>query len=82
MIQKQIFFLNTLIISVSIIFIIIFFIPIFTINIPFPLNYKIRDNNLVINIENLNMGKILFMKFKNNSIVKREPKIQELIKLM
>jgi hypothetical protein len=67
MIQKQIFFLNNLIIMASIIFIIIFFIPVFTINIP--LDYKIDDNNLIINAENLNVKKDLFVKFEKNIMI-------------
>ncbi|MDR3275281.1 MAG: hypothetical protein LBS81_04865 [Endomicrobium sp.] len=67
MIQKQIVFLNYLIITASIVFVIIFFIPVFTIDIP--LDYKINDNNLIINAENLNVEKDLFVKFEKNMII-------------
>ncbi|MDR2616836.1 MAG: hypothetical protein LBC22_03370 [Endomicrobium sp.] len=64
--QKQISFLNNLIILISIIFIIIFFVPIFMINLP--LDYQINDNNLVIDAKDLNMQKHLFIEIKNNNI--------------
>jgi hypothetical protein len=67
MIQKQIFFINNFIIIVSIIFIFIFFIPIFTINIP--LDYKINGNELIVNAENLNMKKDLFVKLDKNTMI-------------
>ncbi|MDR0617734.1 MAG: hypothetical protein LBG23_03095 [Endomicrobium sp.] len=66
MIQKQICFFNNLIILVSIIFIVIFFIPIFTVNIP--LDYKINDTKLVIDAKDLNTEKDLFIEIKNNNI--------------
>jgi hypothetical protein len=64
--QKQIFFLNNLIILISIIFIVIFFIPVFTVNVP--LDYKINDNKLAIAAKDLNMQKDLFIEIKNNNI--------------
>jgi hypothetical protein len=67
MIQKQMFFINNFIIIVSIIFIVAFFIPMFTINIP--LDYKINGNDLIVNTENLNMKKNLFVKFDKNMMI-------------
>ena len=67
MIQKQIFFINNLIILTSIIFVFIFFIPIFTVNIP--LDYKIIENDLVVNTKNINMKKDIFVKLDNDTII-------------
>ncbi|MCA6072715.1 MAG: hypothetical protein LE178_04175 [Endomicrobium sp.] len=67
MIQKQIFFINNLIIITSIIFVFIFFVPIFTINIP--LDYKIIENDLIVNTKNINMRKDLFVKLDNSTII-------------
>ena len=67
MIQKQIFFINNFIIIASIVFIVIFFIPIFTINIP--LDYKINGNDLIVNTKNLNIKKDLFLKVDKNTMI-------------
>ncbi|BAV59057.1 hypothetical protein AGMMS5026_03530 [Endomicrobiia bacterium] len=67
MIQKQIFFINNFIIIASIIFIVIFFIPIFKINIS--LDYKINGNDLIVNMKNLNIKKDLFVKLDKNTMI-------------
>ncbi|MDR1523339.1 MAG: hypothetical protein LBS29_05260 [Endomicrobium sp.] len=67
MIQKKLFFLNNFVIAVSIVFMIIFFIPIFRVDLP--LDYKINDSKLIINIERLDIEKDLFVNFKNNEMI-------------
>jgi ribosomal protein L21 len=66
-IQKQIFFLNNFVIAVSIVFVIIFFIPIFRVDLP--LDYKISDSKLIINVEKLDIEKDLFVNFKDNDVI-------------
>jgi hypothetical protein len=46
---------------------IIFFIPIFRVDLP--LDYKINDSKLIINIERLDIEKDLFVNFKNNEMI-------------
>ncbi|GHT46353.1 hypothetical protein AGMMS49936_05160 [Endomicrobiia bacterium] len=67
MIQKRIFFVNNFIIIMAIIFIFIFFIPMFTINLP--LDYKIIKNNLIVDARDINMKKDLFVKLENNTVI-------------
>ncbi|GHT64048.1 hypothetical protein AGMMS50222_01650 [Endomicrobiia bacterium] len=67
MIQKRIFFINNFIIILAIVFMFIFFIPMFTIN--FPLDYKIIKNNLIVDAGNINMKKDLFVKLENNTVI-------------
>ncbi len=67
MIQKQMFFINNFIIIISIIFIVVFFIPMFTINIP--LDYKVNGNDLIVNTGSLNMKKDLFVKLDKNMMI-------------
>ncbi|GHT36510.1 hypothetical protein AGMMS49593_01530 [Endomicrobiia bacterium] len=67
MIQKRVFFVNNFIIIMAIIFIFIFFIPMFTINLP--LDYKIIKNNLIVDARDINMKKDLFVKLENNTVI-------------
>ena len=67
MIQKRIFFLNNFVIAVSIVFVIIFFIPIFRVDLP--LDYKISDTKLTIDVEKLDLKKDLFVTFEDNDVI-------------
>ncbi|MDR3071786.1 MAG: hypothetical protein LBU29_04265 [Endomicrobium sp.] len=67
MLQKQIFFLNKLIIVASLIFICFFFVPIFTIDIP--LNYRMNNDTLIINVKDLDMKEAIFIQFKKNILI-------------